>query len=334
MSVNYRFCLSTFIAVFLTCSYISRANASCVSNPNNPEYNVFGLSMTSSHEQEAQELLSELGVEWVRSEFHWSIIEETPGVYNWNQYDRFMLEMERRNIQVQAIVSYVPKWIKTESQLYSHFTAFMDAFIQRYKPNGLLAKNQMWDDFGLRYIEVFNEPNYTGFGWGNKGDDASKLLPYYVDLLKLANESVRRYSPESFILLGGLSPDGMPPQKFLEMLYQYDVNACFDIFAFHPYGNIEKLQIIKSSWNEFLVSRGFETKPIWFNEFGTTENRDRVHLINEVFSRQDEWDAFFWFSLRDLKRWGWNFGLVEYSWSRKEGFEEMKKHIQSYKSNR
>ena len=61
-------------------------------------------------------------------------------------------------------------------------------------------------------------------------------------------------------------------------------------------------------------------KKIWFNEFGTSEDDLRKELLIKTFSQKKNLEGFFWFSLRDIKPKGWNFGLLEFNFTKKDDY--------------
>ena len=69
-------------------------------------------------------------------------------------------------------------------------------------------------------------------------------------------------------------------------------------------------------------------KPIWFNEYGTPENKKLTHTIDSMFKERDAADAWFWFTLRDLRPNNrWNYGLTDYNFEKKDSFIFFQKNM-------
>lgn len=309
-----------------TLEEVLAATESCTPSKSKAERGVFGLGVLSGHEFQAQDLLEDLGIKWVRSEFHWSIIQRADGTFNWQAYDSFVVEMQKRDIEILGIINYIPPWIEDWETVYGGLERFSAELVNRYKPGGVLAQQYQWKKYGIRYWEVFNEPNLPGFGWLGEVSNPEDFVDEYAYTLAIVNNVIRQVDPRAIILLGGLSLDGMPPDRFWNTLYQLGAKDCFDVLAFHPYGLIDNFDVaFEKIKKEVMEPFGDERKPIWFNEFGTSDDTIKVGLIQKMFEQKDAADGFFWFSLRDLKSSGWDFGLVEYDFSKKPAYDIFKK---------
>jgi hypothetical protein len=74
---------------------------------------------------------------------------------------------------------------------------FVNAAVNRYKPGGTLAQQQGWnDERGVRYWEIWNEPDLDMFFTGTITD--------YARLLKVGYLSARAADPQAQIVLGGM----------------------------------------------------------------------------------------------------------------------------------
>ena len=74
---------------------------------------------------------------------------------------------------------------------------FVNAAVNRYRPGGTLAQQQGWNDArGVRYWEIWNEPDLDTFFTGTITD--------YARLLKVAYLSARAADPQAQIVLGGM----------------------------------------------------------------------------------------------------------------------------------
>jgi hypothetical protein len=74
---------------------------------------------------------------------------------------------------------------------------FVNTAVNRYRPGGLLAQQQGWnDDRGVRYWEIWNEPDLDTFFTGTIAD--------YARLLKVGYLAARTADPQAQIVLGGM----------------------------------------------------------------------------------------------------------------------------------
>ena len=74
---------------------------------------------------------------------------------------------------------------------------FVNTAVNRYRPGGTLAQQQGWNDArGVRYWEIWNEPDLDTFFTGTITD--------YARLLKVAYLSARAADPQAQIVLGGM----------------------------------------------------------------------------------------------------------------------------------
>ena len=72
---------------------------------------------------------------------------------------------------------------------------FVNAAVNRYRPGGLLAQQQGWsDDRGVRYWEIWNEPDLDTFFTGTITD--------YARLLKVGYLAARAADPQAQIVIG------------------------------------------------------------------------------------------------------------------------------------
>ncbi|MDO8572186.1 MAG: peptidoglycan-binding protein [bacterium] len=282
--------------------------------------NVFGLSIVPSYSQQYFDLLSDLGVKWVRAEFYWSEIERSDGTYDWTAYDIFVKEMNRRGISILGVINYIPKYITTWDIARTQFAKFSGAVAERYKQGGTFAQAEGWQSYGIQYWEIFNEPNLPGYGWLSQGQDPRQFLIEYVGLLAIGNSNIRAIDSSAVVVLGGLSPEGMPYKDFLTSLYGYGAQKCFDVLAFHPYGRGGRFASVASELQGIASTNNDVGKEIWFNEYGTSDDSIRDSLIQKMFEERNTIGGLFWFSLRNLKSIGWNFGLVQYNFTKKPSY--------------
>jgi hypothetical protein len=170
------------------------------------------------------------------------MVEKREGQFYWDDIDTDIREAQKNNINIAFIINHPPYWAMQRDADYflERFELFVEKAVTRYKIGGIASeKYNLWK-YGISYWEIFNEPNLPGFGWGSWWDDPWKLAPLYRETLHIANNIIRKYDPQSFIILWGLSAhigdtlsDSM---RYLASLYSNPTKDCVDIIAIHPYG--------------------------------------------------------------------------------------------------
>lgn len=216
--------------------------------------------------------IAALGVGWVRYDIEWSNIEASQGQFNWSDYDREVQAVSRHGLQSLAIIDYTPAWARRSDCSSSKmcapadpqaYAAFAAAVVSRYQA------------YGLRYFELWNEPNNLNF-----------YLPAanpteYVGLLKAAYPAIKAANPNAVVLTGGTAPADssggyLSPPDFVRGIYQAGGKGYFDAIAAHPYtwpyspawhnpdGAWGQLTTIHS----IMAANGDGGKKIWLTEYG------------------------------------------------------------------
>ncbi len=300
--------------------------AECTVSTSTPERGIVGMSYytdPSKHQREEYDALKDLGVRHVRIDFGWKYIAHTEGAHDWTQTDALVRALTLRGISISdALVTYPPEYLQDWNDAETQMEAFMQKIVERYKPGGEFA-GIMPEFPGIRYWEIINEPNLPGLGFVPPSINPSDFVDAYALLLMSANRGVRKADPSAFVIMGGLSPDGMPPEAFLSRVLLLAPN-CFDILAFHPYGDPENFLRTATHLKVIMSEHGIKERPIWFNEYG--ESNDTLHssVIPQVFTNRNSVDGFFWFTLRDLAPVGENYGVLDYQYTQKPGYQLLK----------
>src|ERR1700676_850297 len=130
---------------------------------------IFGLMVTDYYDVRAAKVIADLGVKWVRIDFNRQFIEPSPGVYNWSDYDTFLIAMQKIGVQVLGMITHTPPWISWSEwpAQYADIATFCQQVVNRYKPGGLVGTypGVNWGTYGVTHWEIFNEPNDPGYGW-------------------------------------------------------------------------------------------------------------------------------------------------------------------------
>ncbi|OBI74859.1 cellulase family glycosylhydrolase [Mycobacterium sp. E740] len=219
------------------------------------------------------DLMAQMKVKWVRTDFDWSWIEQNRGQFDWGYPDLIVKEASARGMKVLALLTYTPAWAR-EPNTTSHappadaaqFAAFAAAAAERYARRG------------VRHWEIWNEPNAREF-WEPKPD-----ADRYGELFGAAAAAVRKVDPDATLLTGGLTRGGDAPDgslvsqtTYLERLYGNGTAQQADAVAVHPYsfpflpmqpnqeiGGFRGLPEV----HDLMSRHGDGDKKIWITEFG------------------------------------------------------------------
>jgi hypothetical protein len=169
------------------------------------------------------------GVAVVLDDFLWGIWNPAPGKYAFQQYDHLVIEARKRGLKVVPMIwgtAGVGLGPTPPADLEA-FGVAVTAFVNRYKPRGVLSREQEWhDDYGIREVMAWKEPNNIDFWTGT--------VEEYVDLLNMTFESVRDASPDGVVkvICGAISKNGTEI-SYMQSIIQLE--GLFDIAAYHPW---------------------------------------------------------------------------------------------------
>lgn len=157
------------------------------------------------------------------------------------------------------------------------WASFVAATVERYRPGGTLARQEGWPaSLGIRYWEVWNEPDYTVFWTGSVAD--------YYRLLEVGYKTIKATDPEATVILGGMAFYEQPAW-FTELLQQTGGDpqrAFFDVFSFHHYMSIYGSERLITRVRAVLDAYGLAATPIWITESGVSVWNDYPATVYDV----------------------------------------------------
>lgn len=154
---------------------------------------------------------------------------------------------------------------------------FVFTTVERYRPRGLLARQQGWSrQVGVRYWEVWNEPDYYLF-W-------SGTVEEYYRLLEVAYKSIKTADPQATVMLGGLAfyEQRVWFPTLLRQAGNDPSRAYFDVFSFHHYQNIYRSEQLIQQARAALDRFGLAKTPIWITESGVSVWDDYPATAHQV----------------------------------------------------
>lgn len=344
------------------------------SAPVNKAYGIAaGSSLTSLDSQQLNQALdgmATLGVQWIRLDFDWSLIQpDSSQSFNWTTYDNIVAAIQQRHMYILGILDYTPSWARPASCQDSaqcppadpsQFATFASQVSQHYASKD------------LHYWEIWNEPNNPGF-WQPKSSPAD-----YVSLLKQTYTALKQQDSKAYVLTAGLSPQSTngtayAPVDFLKAVYANGGKGYFDAVADHPYTfPLSPTDSADHAWNQMaattnslrnvMVTNGDTNKKIWITEFGaptggpgpvaTLANpnlKAQPYVVDQGLQNKIMQDAlslyssynwvgpFFWYSYQDAgttQDTNENFfGLITHDGTPKQAYYSYKNWIDTHKAN-
>lgn len=230
-----------------------------------------------------------LGASWNRWPLYWDRIETAPGVFDWSNYDRQVVDDLRHGLTIDAILLGRPGFRAEENRIQGMYepifsdgsdlpgegktlnpanpwAVFVYEAVQRYKPGGILARQATLPaGKGITVWEVWNEPDLPTF-WNATYRD-------YARLLKVAYISAHYADPNAQVMFGGLL---YPTQNnwlalvlniYINDPYREQFNWYMDMVAVHNYADPTRTAWLVIMARQTLIEYEIE-KPIWVNETG------------------------------------------------------------------
>lgn len=142
----------------------------------------------------------QLKLPWVKQQVRWDHFSPEPGVMDWSGYDAMVDAASERGIKVMMSVVGSPQWSRTYFDAnpeaappddLAQFTAFLGEMVVRYKGK-------------IHAIEVWNEQNLDREWDTVEGVKAAS----YVEMLRLAYQTIKSRDPNIIVISGALSPTG------------------------------------------------------------------------------------------------------------------------------
>jgi hypothetical protein len=219
------------------------------------------------------DLASGLGANTNRIPFNWALVEPERERFDWSGYDKVYNAMRYRHMAPILALESSPCWARpnqpcTPTGEYPPDKGHLDAWAHFVK---LTVKRYP----GIAGIEVWNEPNLTGF-WGPEPSPKK-----YARLLKVTYKAVKSVNGSIPVIFGGLVPQfgpatrGLDSRKFQKLVYKAGGGRWVDAFAVHPYvfpsddpNLIISVRLQMAVPKGIAAHFGYPGTPLWVTEFG------------------------------------------------------------------
>ncbi len=250
-------------------------------------------------------IVRDLGVQWVREDFHWHRIQPAPDVWDWTFNDAAMRALLNRDIEVLGVlgpsVGWATPYRNDPLNDVSYYAPDHDLFLDYVR--AVVTRYRRYVD----YWEVWNEPDNVTF-WRPRPDPVA-----YADLLMRTSALIKSIDPQAQVLIGGFNPFDM---SFARSVAEQGAWNSFDIMAIHPYVDPyspEAGNIAAAADMARALGNQYGPKPIWVTELGWASgpgDRDRIGRTNAdmqasflVRSLLLLWESgverIFWYALKD-----------------------------------
>jgi hypothetical protein len=140
----------------------------------------------------------QLGLEWVKVQLEWPLVQPDPETYQWFFYDGLVDEASKKGLNLMFSVVGSPAWTRAAGgengppDDFSHYTNFLNELMNRY-PGKIQA------------IEVWNEQNLDREWAMPEGLSPER----YVEFLAQSYKTIKANDPNIMVISGALAPTGI-----------------------------------------------------------------------------------------------------------------------------
>jgi hypothetical protein len=226
-------------------------------------------------------VMARSGIESLRSNIFWDATEPAPGVYDFTQADKLVLNAASHGLELLPIVEFTPAWASTHPhsslansyppkrpQLYA---AFMKTLVDRYGPHGSIWKLfPALRRYAVHDWQIWNEPE-GNYDWLGKPWQKS-----YAELLRLAYVAVHRADRHATVVSGamvGLNQSNLTPWAEARSLYRAGARRYFDVMAVNAFtysdnvtASVNRSIVLVAKVRAVMDRFGDAHKPIWVTE--------------------------------------------------------------------
>jgi hypothetical protein len=138
------------------------------------------------------------GLDWVKVQVEWPLVEPDPGLYQWFFYDGVVDEAYRHDLRLMLSIVGAPAWSRASGSENgppddtATYAGFLDQLLTRYAGR-------------VHAIEVWNEQNLDREWLSPRGLSAAD----YVQFLSVAYQTIKEHDPNIIVISGALAPTGV-----------------------------------------------------------------------------------------------------------------------------
>ena len=258
----------------------------------------------------AADRIEAAGIEWVRIDFLWSVVEPERDLYDWSVYDALIERLEDRGLRIFAGLGDTPGWATSGSPF-----------------SGVPDDPEQWQEFcylaAARYAGridawgLWNEPNLDRFWEGTRGQ-------YIDEILLPGAASIRLGDPTALIAAPDLAHIGSADWDDWLRDTITAARGVLDVVTHHIYPSYgwadtvtqdlqygDPFPISSPAVRDVLQDAGWWRRPFWLTETGV-ESREQgpsqqADFVNDLLGqwygpdrRSRNWvDRVFFYELND-----------------------------------
>jgi hypothetical protein len=252
------------------------------SSPDRPPRDFFGVvadDVFAAQPAERRRILAKqraAGVGLLRQTFDWSLVETSPGHFDFGPYDAYMMDLARAGMAVLPIIFNPPAFRSSrpatgarrgtyppsKPSAMAHYAA---ALVARYGPRGSFwDANRSLPRRPIHSWQVWNEPSFPTY-WP-AGSDARE----YAELLTATAAAIRAEDPDAEVVAAGLSngKTAVPIRDFVTAMHAAGADRAYDVLAIHPYAPDPDGVLAQIRDTRALLEDLGKDAPIWVTEIG------------------------------------------------------------------
>ncbi|MBN1891018.1 MAG: cellulase family glycosylhydrolase [Thermoflexales bacterium] len=146
------------------------------------------------------QMAAKVGATWVKQQLRWGDFGHGPSAeeMDWSGFDPIINACAQYKIKVMLSIVTAPGWSRAMGTTHgppddlNQYAAFLGHVVDRYKGK-------------IHAIEIWNEQNLDR-EWATNPQQLS--APRYVEMLKLAYQTIKAHDPNIIVISGALSPTG------------------------------------------------------------------------------------------------------------------------------
>ena len=142
-----------------------------------------------------------LRMDWIKQQVRWGVFSQAPDQFDWTGFDQVVEAASQQGLKVMLSIVTAPEWsrpsaaglgIEGPPDDLNAYAKFVGEVVDRYKGK-------------VHAIEIWNEQNIDA-EWKTNPQVVSPEK--YVEMLKLAYETIKAKDPNIVVISGALSPTG------------------------------------------------------------------------------------------------------------------------------
>lgn len=320
------------------------------------------------------DLIARTGVTTTRVDLFWSDIarsrpadatDPADPAYDFARADTILSGLAQRHITPIVSVYSSPAWttggqtggappINRLAPDPKDFGEFMGALAKRYDGTFTGPGGEVLPE--LRFVEIWNEPNLSGFLIPSEQNAATRL-DEYAAMDRAAYAAIKKANPELKVIVGvggprsSTSPSGVGAIEWLRGLRERDIPL--DGYSQHVYpaaaptldtpvvpswSSIGRVLDELDAWRAdppiplYITEAGYTTQPTPYRDTAVTEGQQAQYLT-QIFSlpqlRTDRIKVVVWFNLQDNA--SWPAGLLREDLTRKPSYDAFTRVVKDQK---